>query len=277
MQTYTNTRGARIESPELRKMVPSAFSRQASPDVSDKYHFINTGDIIKAMAESGYVPVKADQSMVKVRGNGGNKMFCKHVVRMTHESYLNTRKPTMVGDVIPQILLTNSHDRTSAFHLSAGLFRLVCANGMAVSAAGFASMRILHNDSAILDLVTEGVKSIQELTESTIVPQVEKMTHLQLSAPQEREFALAATVLKYGEVKESEVPLLLNCRREADAARNMWAVMNRIQENAVKGGYETTDSIGRAVTSRGITSAVKDLDFNVKLWNLGARVTAELS
>jgi len=259
-----------LDATALRRYVPSAFADHPQPGLSDRYQFVNTGAVIEMMADAGYVPVNAGQSKAR-RADGG--MYVKHVVRMMHERYLTKPKSQRaVGDVVPQVIVTNSHNRTSAFHLSAGLFRLVCANGMAVEAAGFASVRVLHNDKNIRDHIIEGTNTIRELTESTVLPQVERMTQLELSAEQEEQFALGATVLKYGDVKPAEAKLLLQVRRDEDAARNLWAVMNRIQENAVKGGYETQTADGRTIVSRGITSVARDLDFNVRLWNFGAKV-----
>ena len=38
------------------------------------------------------------------------------------------------GDtVFPQVLLTNSHDGKNAFTFTAGLFRMICENGLVIS------------------------------------------------------------------------------------------------------------------------------------------------
>jgi hypothetical protein len=42
------------------------------------------------------------------------------------------------GDtVFPQILLTNSHDGKNAFQFQAGLYRLVCSNGLVIADTQF--------------------------------------------------------------------------------------------------------------------------------------------
>lgn len=271
-RTFSTAKGF-LSTDDVARLAPSVFTDHAAPGVSDRYQYVNTGDILNTLSEIGYVAVKAGQSVTRT----GDRTFTKHVVRVMHQDYLDTGK-RMVGDVVPQIILTNSHNRTSAFHLSAGLFRLVCSNGLAVESAGFASVRVLHNDPAIYGHIIDGTNLIREVTENTIVPQIETMNRIQLSTDQEWAFARAASVLKAGEVMtDADVKHLLEVRREEDAGRSMWQVLNRIQENVVKGGYATTDAAGRNVVARGINSATRDLDFNLRLWTLAGRVTKELA
>lgn len=261
-----------LNTAQIARLAPSVYSTEPIAGVSDRYQFVSTSDIIARLADVGYVVANVSQSHVR---EASGTQYAKHMVRMMHEKYLG--KQSAVGDVFPQVLLTNSHNRTSAFHLSAGLYRLVCSNGMAAQAGNFASIRVLHNDARINDLVIEGANQITALTESTVMPKIEQMSKVELTAAQELQFAEGATVLKYGQVNTAEANLLLACRRDEDAARNMWAVLNRVQENAVKGGYETRDAAGRTVVARGIKSVTKDYDFNLKLWQMADRALTALT
>lgn len=252
---------------QLTQTAPSLFAEQAAPGASAKYQFVKTIDVMATLAKVGYLPVKAGQA--KARTPDG-KVYCRHVVRMMHEDHVGGIK--RAGDVVPQIILQNSHNRTSAFHLSAGLYRLVCSNGLAVGAGDFASVRVLHNDPAIHDHIIAGAKHVQQFTGEVVFPQIDRMKAHELTEAQTIEFAEAATFLKFGEVRPDHVAHMLEVRREEDAARNMWTVLNRIQENAVKAGYATKDKAGRNVTQKGIESIARDTDFNMNLWSLGARV-----
>lgn len=261
-----------LNADDVRRLAPSVFCQQAAPGASSKYQYVDTAGILSTLEGMGYVPVKAGQSKSR-RPDGSH--YSKHVVRVMHKNYLVDGR--QVGDVVPQIILTNSHDRTSAFHMSAGLFRLVCSNGLAVSSAEFSTVRVLHNDANIHDHIIDGTNLIREITEKTIVPQIATMTKLQLTKSQEIEFATAAGILVGREVTELDINNMLATRREADAGRSMWQVLNRIQENITKGGYKSVDAAGRNVTARGIQSVARDLDFNVRLWTLGSRVTELLA
>ena len=51
-------------------------------------------------------------------------------------------------DAFPQILLTNSSDGKNAFTFKAGLFRLVCENGLVISTQDFADLKIRFIDNS---------------------------------------------------------------------------------------------------------------------------------
>jgi hypothetical protein len=240
-----------------------------SPSTSARYQFVSTIDVINTMRKAGYEPVKAGQGVT--RGNTGHGPYNRHVVRMMHRDYLDPAN-RQAGDVVPQVLLQNAHNRTSAFQLGCGLERLICSNGLAVSVAQFAGFRVLHNDVNIHDHILEGLEYIREVTDTVVTPQVEAMTRKVLSKAMEREFAEAATFLKFGEVRPDHIDPFLAVRREEDAARNLWNVLNRIQENAVRGGYDTKDAVGRDVKAKPMLSIARDVDFNLDLWSLGAKV-----
>ena len=277
MNATITTRGSSkgfLNTSEIQRLAPAVFTDHAAPNVSERYQYVDTSAILATLEGLGYVAVKAGQSVAR---SAAGQSYTKHVIRVMHQDYLQD-KMRMVGDVVPQIILQNSHNRTSAFHLSAGLFRLVCSNGLAVESAGFASVRVLHNDPDIHGHIIDGTNLIREVTENTIVPQIATMHRIELSRDQEWAFARAASVLKAGDVMtDDDIAHLLEVRREEDAGRTMWQVLNRVQENVVKGGYTTTDRGGRTVTARGITSATRDLDFNLRLWTLAGRVTKELA
>lgn len=266
--TQGHTRGFLTDA-EMRSIAPALFSDRPAANVSDAYQFVNTMDIVNTMRKIGYEPIKVGQA--EVRGASAKSQFTRHEVRMMHRDYLAWDKRA-VGDVVPQVLVRNSHDRTSSFQFYAGLERLQCSNGLAVSVAELAGLRVLHNDRNIFDNVIEGVGLIREITETIITPQVEAMTRKVLTKAMERDFAEAATFLKFGVVKPEHVDSFLAVRREADEGRALWNVLNRIQENAVRGGYDTIDALGRNVKARPIANIARDVDFNLNLWSLGAKV-----
>jgi hypothetical protein len=257
---------------DIKRVAPCVFAEHAKPGVSDRYQFVRTIEVVNSMRDAGYEVTKVTTS--KARSDDG-LMYSKHAVRLTHRDYLGGN--ICVGDVVPQVMLTNSHNRTSAFHLQAALERLACNNGLMISVAAFAGARVLHNDVNIFDNIIDGTNLVREVTESVALPSIHRMMALELSDSQANEFALAATYLKFGEIKPDHVPHLLATRRAEDEGRSLWAVLNRVQENSVKGGYAARDRAGRNVTVRGIQSVDRDLDFNGSLWQLGAKVAEELA
>ena len=54
--------------------------------------------------------------------------------------------------------------------------------------------------------------------------------------------------------------------RGEDRADNLWATFNVVQERMVKGGYNRVNEAGRKGTTRGITNATRNVDYNKQLW-----------
>jgi hypothetical protein len=83
------------------------------------------------MRENGWVPVRAQEQSIRTEARRG---FQKHIVRFARLQPLQTWEKNQVP---PEIVLVNSHDKSSAYQLHCGLFRLVCSNGMVVSDGTF--------------------------------------------------------------------------------------------------------------------------------------------
>jgi hypothetical protein len=91
------------------------------------------------MRENGWVPVRAQEQSIRTEARRG---FQKHVVRFARVEHLQTWEKNQVR---PEVVLVNSHDKSSAYQLHCGLFRLVCTNGMVVSDGTFQRISIKHS------------------------------------------------------------------------------------------------------------------------------------
>jgi hypothetical protein len=58
---------------------------------------------------------------------------------------LSTSRPGKRPQARPEVVLVNSHDKSSAYQLHCGLFRLVCTNGMVVFDGTFQRISIKHS------------------------------------------------------------------------------------------------------------------------------------
>src|SRR5439155_3792663 len=109
---------------ELRERAPAAFASGAHKRTSRSYRFISTVGVLNALAEAGFMPVEARQSSQRA----ASPLHARHLIR------LRPRVETIhLRDSIAELLLLNSHDATGAYALRAGLFRVVCLNGLVAS------------------------------------------------------------------------------------------------------------------------------------------------
>ena len=121
---------------QLKELAPTLFTKTPHFDVSEKYHFIATIDVIEEIKANNWYPVTVSQAMVRDEEKEG---YQQHCVRFRHfEDLLNP------SDNCVELLLFNSHDRSKAFSISAGIYRFVCANGLVISNNVFNSYKIKH-------------------------------------------------------------------------------------------------------------------------------------
>lgn len=252
-----------IELNDLRKKIPSIFAKAPSPKMSERYAFVSTYDLIQPLLKTFDVTSAVQRA---TRKDGRNPEFTRHMLRLRQKGI----KP-LAGGSLPEVIITNSHDGQSRISLQAGLFRLVCSNGLVIpyfpGSGGYANFVHLGDRSRIID----AANNVVELARSLEAP-LRQMIAVKLTDRQQATFAKKAAVAAYGEDFDSFDPkLLLAVRREEDKDPTVWNVYNRVQENITRGGIAfVRPSSGRTFTTRGVTHIGRTLDFNAALWGIAA-------
>ena len=139
---------------DLRQTVPSVFATTPWEGMSESYRFIPTADVLDMLDRSG---LPGHVSPAEPHPHRGQGPFTKHMLRLRHESVMDAQ-----GEV-PEVVLINSHDRSSAYRVFSGVFRLVCENGMIVQSADFGSFSIRHSGSRdLFQQVRDATSQIME-------------------------------------------------------------------------------------------------------------------
>lgn len=280
------TQANRIQTPltldMVRQYAPSAFATHAHESRSDRYVYIPTVNVIEGMMKAGYQPFSASQSRSRIEGKSE---FTKHMIRFRHADVSNS---LVVGDVIPEVVLVNSHDGTSAYKLIAGMFRLVCSNGLMIADSTVDSISVMHKGNIIAEVVEASNHIIENSGKA--LDSAKAWSNLQLTDGEQNAFAEAAHTVRFADAEgKVHTPItaaqLLQIRRTADSGSDLWKTFNRVQENVIKGGLTartqaSTDAQGRRIPPRRVsTREVKGIDQDVKLnralWQLAERM-AEL-
>lgn len=260
----TTTQPAVLDRTALRRLVPSAFAATPWHRMSERYRQVPTIEVVDILADRGFRPVRAGQANTRI---DGKENFTRHVLRFRHDDYL---KPTAVGDEFPEIVLTNSHDGSSAYVFHLGLWRLACLNGLTVSSADFGGISVRHSGGTdFSDRILDASFRIVEDTPKTLET-VAAWKQIELTPPQQTALATAALELidKPGVGPEQ----ILTPRRTADDRPDLWATFNRIQESATKGGISTRTARNRRSTTRPVKSVTRDLALNKALWRLASEM-----
>jgi hypothetical protein len=237
----------------------SINATNASAHLSERYGFISTAEIVQHMQAAGFTAVRASETRVRLEERAG---FAKHIIRFRHADI--TAK---IGDNIPEIVIVNSHDGSSAYKIMAGVYRLVCTNGFIVGET-LQSYAVRHTKNAPDDVIDASFKIIKALPE--VQDSIETMQHMGLNPEERQVFARAALELRYTPDQAEPAPItpqsLLTPRRYADQKNDLWTTFNTVQEHIIKGGTRRADQPRRK--TRKVSSITEDVRLNRALWTL---------
>jgi hypothetical protein len=246
---------------EIHSKAPSIFTLQAAPTVSEKYTHIPTEKIIDDMNLLGWEV--SDAKEVKARKDIG---FQKHLVIFRNNEIQITGED---GDnVYPQILLTNSHDGKNSFTFTAGLFRLICSNGLVISTQTFENMRIRHMGYSFEEL-QQTIKQMLEKLPLTIEA-MNNLAQVELGQEQALDFAKKALETRFkGESVEVDLEDLLRPTRKEDDSPTLWNIFNTVQEKLINGGFTYSVVEGtKTRKARKIKNFQQDMKINSELFEL---------
>ena len=252
----------KLTNSQIRQIAPSVFTENAAAGTSEKYTHIPTHRVVNDMELLGWDVIDAKE--IKARRNVG---FQKHLLVFRNSEIMINGND---GDTVyPQILLTNSHDGKNAFTFTAGLFRMVCENGLVISSKEFENMKIRHYGYSFEEL-QEVIKTMVEKLPLT-VDSLNKFRSVELGQDQMLEFAKKALLTRFDEKELDNIKIdfndLLTPTRPEDKGSDLWSVYNVVQEKLTHGmfnyGYGT-----KVRKARKIKNFNKDLELNEKLYGL---------
>lgn len=246
---------------QLRAAAPSIFSETPINGVSEKYAFVPTYSVLDVFRDAGYYPIMASESKVRDNDNQG---YQRHIIQF--RSLANMIRPD-ANEEYADIVLTNSHNRTSSFIVDLAIFRIVCANMMVVPSHTFSHHSIIHSGFNPQKVIT----AINEVTSymPRMKKEIEKFKTINLSSLEQYALANAAIDIRFDKDMHSVEPEeLLHVQREEDNNPSLWNVFNRVQEAIIRGGVKGHNRYtSRAFTSKPITSIDANLKLNKELFS----------
>jgi hypothetical protein len=257
-------RGEFLTEEEMRHRLPAIFADSEHYSRSDRYTYVSTMDLLRALAAEGYRPTFATQQATR---REDMRTHTKHLLRLQRTD-IDISKPE-----VPEIVMLNSHGGQSSVMLAGGLWRFVCMNGHVVGDT-VGKIHVQHKGDIASDVI-DGVLSITKRLEH-VGDTVEAWKHTSLSGEEKHLLAASAATLRFdlepGEKSPVSLDQILQPRRQADKADDLWTVYNRIQENVNKGGLYglTRDKNNRLrnTTTRPIKGIDQNLRLNQALWDL---------
>jgi len=256
---------------QIHRVAPSVFAEGKHDSRSDRYTFIPTIDVLNGLRREGFEVVNATQGRTRIPGKAE---FTRHMLRLRRIQDV----ANFVGDEYPEIVLVNSHDGTSGYQLSTGMYRLVCSNGLCVPSSISQQINVHHKGDIVNDVIEGAFTVVDGFAQ--IIESRDEMKAITLSDAEQQVLARAAIVAKYGEPNEENRYLehkggypvsteqVLRPRRHDDNTRDLWMTFNRIQENVIKGGLGSVSANGRRQTTRAVKGIAENVNLNRALWQL---------
>lgn len=241
---------------DLRGRAPAVFAPRAYTGTSATYRFISTAELVEALLGAGFLPTEARQT----RSRGDRAGYGRHLLR-----FRPTRQEVLLEDAVPEIVILNSHDGTTAYQVRAGLYRPVCTNGLMTRLGDFGLIYVPHRGNVVANVIEAAQRLLGEFQQIESV--VRRMAVTYLSDRGQLEFAEAALRLRYPDgFHPVGARQLLTVHRSADVGDDVWKVYNVIQENVMRGGLVGRSASGRLIRTRGIRAIKEDVKLNTGLW-----------
>jgi hypothetical protein len=249
---------------QMQEAAPSVFTMQPSSEVSKHYTHIPTTKVINDMQTLGWDVV--DVKEVKAR---------KATTRGVQKHLVVFRNPDVIingedGDtVFPQILLTNSHDGKNAFTFVAGLFRMICENGLVISTEKFEDVKMRHMGYTFEDLQVKIKDMVARLP--LTVESMNKMKEIEMGEQAAIDFAKKALEIRFDKKQVDRIKVdfkeLLSPTRKEDQGSNVWSVFNVVQEKIINGGFNYISGT-KVRKARQVKNFKQDQKINKELFSL---------
>lgn len=240
---------------------PAMFAQAAHESRSDRYGFVPTIQVVRKLLDSGFRPVEGMQARCR---SEDRKHYTKHLLRFR-------RDDAPVHGLVPEVLLLNSHDGSSAYQLFGGLFRFVCLNGLVIGDA-YQRLHVSHTKNQVRDVI-EGSYTIIEESRKALT-RAQQMSQIMLSSDERMLLATSVHAERFGasDIAEHVKPEdLLKARRFEDTNNDLFSVLNRVQEHVIKGGMKIWGG-PRRMTTRQVKGIDQSVKLNKTIWNFGEQM-----
>lgn len=232
----------------LRERVPAIFTKTPSPKVSDRYSFADSEYYLQKFIDADWFIHSARQV--------SKSEYAPHQV------ILRNNDIATVGDLLPQLIFTNSHNGIKKMTIDTGIYRLVCSNGLVVPTSITQSLSIKHIDLG--DSTTDTIVNSFYEKIPIIMNNIDRMRNKILTNDEIDNFTYNALQIRFINAVGININDVVKPSRIEDYSDDLWTVFNVVQEKLIRGGIQLPSKRH----SRPINNFVNDNDINTKLWQL---------
>jgi len=232
----------------LRERVPAIFTKTPSPKVSNRYSFADSEYYLQKFIDADWFIHSARQV--------SKSEYAPHQV------ILRNNDIATVGDLLPQLIFTNSHNGIKKMTMDTGIYRLVCSNGLVVPTSITQSLSIKHIDLG--DSTTDTIVNSFYEKVPIIMNSIDRMRNKILTNDEIDNFTYNALQIRFTNAVGININDVVKPLRLEDNSDDLWTVFNVVQEKLIRGGIQLPSKRH----SRPINNFVNDNNINTKLWEL---------
>lgn len=259
----------------VQQVCPAVFALEPHASRGPRYRYVPTVEPLHRLLDRGWAVYEASQQRSRA---ADRDPYTKHMLRLRKLADFDVTTPR-VGDGVAEVILINAHDGTAAYHLKAGYFRFVCANGLIVgnTLAGFTVRHTVG--PATTAEVLDAAEAVITDKFPVMLDNIERFKSITLRQDHQYRLATRAIELRYGPTLAPFAPAdLLAVRRPEDEAPTLWNVLNRVQEATLYGGWQTRSlGAGRRSMVRPVERVTAVAAINGGLWDAATALADELA
>lgn len=243
-------------------LVPSALAESAHPSRTKRYQFFSTREMVRRLQDRGFTVAHSSESGVR---NLDFRGFQRHQVFLDFPQGDGLHFPTQKM----QLRLVNSHCGTAPLRLFLAVYVLVCSNGLVAPRDHHDLFKLRHVRSRF-DPEFIHDKALAHAFHTT--EQIARMERRELTPEEQHRFAEYALGLRWPD--KTAFPfdprLVLTARYPSQNQPDLWSVLNRIQDNVLRGFTYLHPELHKERRVRPLTSIPRDLNINQDLWQYAA-------
>lgn len=252
------------ENEVVPRLTSCFYNTERSIDTSETYQVANTFEVVDYFRQNGFYISGYSEAGVRAEKNRGKT---RHVVRL--------RRIGDEGKYLPEIVITNSHNKYSALKINIGIYRIACANGLMLGDTFF-SERIIHTGREFNTNMLGLLQVIDEKFKESIAV-INKMETTYLLPREQERFLLNVIPIRFKSkfdiiMTPDDIKRNLTPKRVEDMEPTLWNLLNIIQEKGIHGElkYHTVD-ISKQTTSetcKPLRSITYKENFNKAIFDL---------
>lgn len=259
---------------QVAAIVPSAVSATHDGRRSNRYRFVPTVDIIDSMEANGWGVVNARAPKGRKGAISNTAEFGLHQLEFQDRNAVAFADPRtgsrLANPIFPRIHIINSHNGTSRFEVLAGLYAMVCANGLMVSAGSVGEFSVRHNASFDAEeahrIIAQYRSNMASMAET-----IERWSQRTMQPEERVAFATAAARIRWNKPDDimPDASTILQAHRPEDQRMDLWTTFNVAQENIIGGGFKRSRRVARPISQLRESNRI-----NSELWELARTVAS---